>query len=128
MTVEPLNPHEEEKNAIHRIAAGPDGPLLHRYLRRVLEAVVDLDSDGALRAHNGRRSLARDLMRLMAEGIDEHRTSTDDSIVSRTSGAVAVSGRARRDARFLPRVDSLPDDAIGPDGLLRTGGSDPDPA
>ncbi|TAL43837.1 MAG: hypothetical protein EPN91_05630 [Salinibacterium sp.] len=121
MTVEPMTPHEEEADAIKRIAQGRDGLLLHRYLRRILEAVVDLDSESALRSHNGRRSLARDLMRLMAEGIDEHRpdSSADDPILARTRGPVAVSGtgRSRRDARFLPRVDSYAGE-LNADGTL----------
>lgn len=127
MTVEPRTPHEEEADALRRIARSGDGLLLHRYLRRILEGVVDLDSDGALRAHNGRRSLARDLMRLMAEGIDEHRSdsSSDASILTRARGPVAVSGtgRSRRDARFLPRVDSYADDALNADGTLRADAS-----
>lgn len=116
MTDEPLNPVQEEIDAIKRIAATRDGALLHRYFRRVLEAVFDLDSDSALRSHNGRRSLARDLMRHMAEGIDGRRNdSIDDPILSRAGGSIAVSGRARRDPRSYPRVDSYADD-LDPDG------------
>lgn len=95
MTDEVINPHTEEAEAIKRIAASSDGALLHRYLRRVLETVIDMDSDSALRQHNGRRSLARDLMRLMAEGIDDRRAHTsDDSIISRSGvGGTAVARR-----------------------------------
>jgi hypothetical protein len=91
----PLSPNEQEANAIKAIARSDDGALLHRYLRRVLETVIDLESDGALRQQNGRRSLARDLMRLMAEGIDDRRAhSTDDSILSRPgSGGTPVAPR-----------------------------------
>jgi len=84
---------EQETNAIKAIARTDDGALLHRYLRRVLEAVMDLQDDGALRQQNGRRSLARDLMRLMAEGIDDRRDSTNDSILSRPGGPAAVAPR-----------------------------------
>lgn len=117
MTEQPdTNPVDEEREAIKRIAATHDGALQHRYLRRVLETVIDLESDGALRQQNGRRSLARDLMRLMAEGLDDRRAGTDnDTILARSSGAVAVRGRARRDPRSYPRVDSYSDDA-NPDG------------
>lgn len=116
MTDEPLSPLKEEAEAIGRIAATSDGALFHRYLRRVLETVIDLDSDGALRQQNGRRSLARDLMRLMAEGLDDHgSTSTDAPILARSGGAVAVTGRSRRDRSLYPRVDSYPDNA-NPDG------------
>jgi len=113
---EEITPKQEETEALVRIAASRDGALLHRYLRRVLETVIDLDSDGALREQNGRRSLARDLMRLMAEGIDVHRTDSNNApILARSSGAVAVSGRARRDPSRYPRVDSFSDD-LPPDG------------
>lgn len=114
--IDEISPQQEEADALRRMAATHDGTLLHRYLRRVLEAVVDLDSDGALRAHYGRRSLARDLMRLMAEGIDVNRSTSDSvPILSRTGGPVAVRGRARRDPASYPRVDSFSDDH-NPDG------------
>lgn len=121
MTEQPdINPIEEEREAIKHIAGTPDGALLHRYLRRILETVIDLDSEGALRSHNGRRSLARDLMRLMAEGIDGRRTdSSGDPILTRSGGAVAVSGRARRDPARYPRVDSYADD-LNSDGTKPT--------
>lgn len=91
----PISLTEQEANAIKAIARSDDGALLHRYLRRILETVIDMDSDGALRAQNGRRSLARDLMRLMAEGIDDRRAHTsDDSIISRSGvGGTAVARR-----------------------------------
>lgn len=89
----PLSPNEQEANAIRTIARSDDGALLHRYLRRILETVIDLESEGALRQHNGRRSLARDLMRLMAEGIDDRTDHTNDPILSRPSGAVIVAPR-----------------------------------
>lgn len=123
MTDEPLSPHQEEAEALARIAATHDGALLHRYFRRVLETVIDLESDSALRQQNGRRSLARDLMRLMAEGLNDHRTdSTDAPILARSrSGAVAIVGR-RRDPRAFPRVDSY-SDALNPDGTEPGSGS-----
>ena len=62
----PLSPNEQEANAIKAIAKSDDGALLHRYLRRILETVIELQVDSALREQNGRRSLARALMRLMA--------------------------------------------------------------
>jgi len=120
--IDPINPFVEEADAIRRIASTSDGALLHRYFRRILETVIDVGPSSALRSHNGRRSLARDLMRLMAEGLNEHRTdSTDAPILARASGAVAVAGRARRDRSRFPRVDSYPDDR-NPDGTERTGG------
>ena len=108
MTDVAVNPIKEEIEAIEAIARSRDGQLLHRYLRRVLETVVDIQEASALYAQNGRRSLARDLMRHMAEGIDDNRsTSTDDApILARAGNAAAVSGRARRDPARFPRVDS----------------------
>ncbi len=95
----PISLTEQEINAIKAIARTDDGALLHRYLRRVLETVFEMQSDGALREQNGRRSLARDLMRHMAEGIDERRAHSDDPILSRPSGGVTVArprGAGRR--------------------------------
>lgn len=116
MTDEPISPQTEEADAIKAIARSRDGALLHRYLRRVLETVIDIQEVSALQAQNGRRSLARDLMRLMAEEIDQHGSdSADAPILSRTRGAVAVAGRARRDRTQYPRVDSF-SDALNPDG------------
>ena len=121
MTEEIISPQQEEADALRRIAASRDGALFHRYLRRVLETVIDLQDDGALRQQNGRRSLARDLMRLMAEGLNDHGSaSTDNPILARSGGAVAVSGRShRRDPSRYPRVDSYSDDA-NPDGTERS--------
>ena len=114
-----ITPQQEEIEAIYRIAGTRDGVLLHRYFRRVLETVFDMDNDSALRSHNGRRSLARDLMRHMAEGLNDRTDSSADApILNRSRGAAAVSGRARRDPRSLPRVDSYADD-LNPDGTPR---------
>src|SRR6266403_1965473 len=116
-----FNPFTEEIEAVKRIASTGDGRLLHRYLRRVLETVIDLQEGGALQAQNGRRSLARDLMKLMAEGIDDRRDDHgNDPILARSARPVVV-GRQRRDRRNLPRVDSFPDD-LNPDGSVPTGG------
>ncbi len=119
MTDEPVNPFQEEADAILAIAASRDGALLHRYLRRVLETVVDIQETGALYAHNGRRSLARDLMRMMAEGLDAGRTDPgNDPILARNARPVHVSSRVRRDPNQYPRVDSYPDN-LNPDGSDR---------
>lgn len=90
----PLSPRVQEEAAIKAIALSEDGVLLHRYLRRILETVVDFQEVSALYAQNGRRSLARDLMRLMAEGIDDRRAEPNsEPILSRASGPAAVSPR-----------------------------------
>jgi hypothetical protein len=107
---QPLNPVAEEAEAIKRIAGTRDGALLHRYLRRVLEAVFDIELDSALRTHNGRRTLARDLMRLMAEGLNDDRSTSNEPILTRPGGAVAVTG-ARGARRRVPGTGPEP----GPD-------------
>lgn len=71
----------EETAALDRIAHSFDGLMLHRYLRRILETCVDFEDSGALRTQNGRRSLARDLMRLMANGIEAQTSGRDYAIV-----------------------------------------------
>jgi hypothetical protein len=65
--------------------------------------------------------LARDLMRHMAEGIDDHRTDStvDAPILARPGGGTFVSGRSRRDRSQLPRVDSYSDD-VNADGSERS--------
>lgn len=126
MTDEPINPRKEEADAIAAIGRTPDGRLLHRYLRRVLEGVIDFPDPSALNNSNGRRSLARDLMRQMAEGIDDHRdtSSADAPILARSGGPAAVVGRARRDPARFPRVDSF-GDARAPDGSEPGGSGNP---
>jgi hypothetical protein len=125
VTDQPENPFKEEIEALKAIARTRDGLLLHRYLRRVLEGVIDIQEASALYASNGRRSLARDLMRLMAEGIDDRHDSNHDApILARAGSAAAVSARVRRDPSRFPRVDSY-DPALNPDGTdPRAGGGD----
>ena len=103
MTEQPtiLNPLDDEKRAIDLIARTPEGRLLHRYLRRVLEGVVDMPDNGALTSHNGRRTLARDLMRLMAQGIEDTSaartgsTAATEPILARDRRPAIVSGQRR---------------------------------
>ena len=101
MTDEPLDPTKEEAEAWGRFALMADGKLAHRYLRRVLEGVIVTPDSGALRDHNGRRTLARDIMRLMASGIEANRDRTsepDESILAGQRQPVAVGrpGSGRR--------------------------------
>lgn len=103
MTELVVNPQQEEREAIARIALTPDGLLQHRYLRRILESCRATEIDGALSRHEGARILARDLMAIMAEGIESNRagSSTDQPLVTRSAGPVAVartSGTRRRGA------------------------------
>lgn len=104
---EPINPVTEEFEALDRIARTYDGRLLHRYLRRVLEAVYDTPDETALRSHNGRRTLARDLMGHMALGIegtsgrrDEQRG--DEPILTRSSRSAAGIHRRAGSRRVEP--------------------------
>lgn len=97
MTEETPTAFEEERAAIARIGFTPDGALLHRYLRRVLESVRPGDEGGALLRHEGARIFARDLMAQMAEGIESGRSDAKPLAPART-GAIAVA-RARGIAR-----------------------------
>lgn len=92
----PLSPTDEETEAWKRLGFSADAALAHRYLRRILETVIDIPEAGALLAHNGRRSLARDLMRLMAEGIEARgRTDTDHSGGTSSGGDAILAGQSK---------------------------------
>lgn len=104
----------DERAAIDLIARTPHGHLLHRYLRRILESVYDTPEQSALQSHNGRRSLARDLMREMAQGIEDsvragdgsHQRSGQQPVLTR-SGKPVRTGRQFRSAReFLVAAES----------------------
>ena len=113
MTEQPniLNPLDDEKRAIDLIARTPEGRLLHRYLRRVLEGVVDMPDNGALTSHNGRRTLARDLMRLMAQGIEDTsggRTRSDEPILARERKPAIVARERRGAGRRVTADEPVP--------------------
>lgn len=58
--------------ALERIALTPDGEILYDALHKEAADLLDVDpSDGALRSHHGRRTFARELMKMMAKGIEE---------------------------------------------------------
>jgi hypothetical protein len=95
---------EELLQALDRIARTPDGALLYLYFQRaVLELFRDPSANnGALRAHEGRRNFAAELMGRMARGIDEsgrattsQRTgyTTERPVVFRTAGNTAGKSR-----------------------------------
>ena len=107
---QPLTPAAEEIEAIKRIGFTADGALLHRFLRRVLEGVVDVVDESTLLSQNGRRSLARDLMRHMAEGIEARRDgrSTEDPILTRSSGGAVVAPARGARRRVGPGPGSDP--------------------
>lgn len=94
----PVNPQKEEAEAIGRIGLTPDGRLLHRYMRRVLETATEMLPDGALREQTGRRTLARDLMRLMAASVEAQRDGSEPEqpILTSASGPVGTGTRGTR--------------------------------
>ncbi len=114
MTDEPLSPLDEERKAIARIGFTEDGRLLHRYLRRLLESCRATEEGGALQRHEGGRILARDLMALMAEGIDG-RDRTDQPLVPRTGGPVAVTRARGARRRVGPSTQPLVTDTAEPE-------------
>jgi hypothetical protein len=102
----PIDLLSEEIEALDRIARTYDGLLLHRFLRRALEAVYELQTDSALRAGEGRRSLARDLMRHMARGIEGQTSAArDSSIIARTGSTTGTRTGGRGPARRVPVTD-----------------------
>lgn len=62
---------EDMRNALDRIARTADGELFYRWLQKELQRIGSSTDPGALQQLNGRRSLAHDLMGLMAKGLDE---------------------------------------------------------
>jgi hypothetical protein len=92
---------QDMRDALDRLAQSADGILLYRYLQKTLCAVTtDSMPEGALRRNEGRRSLAAELMGLMAEGIRSAAGSRADSpITFALAGARAVArtrGAGRR--------------------------------
>jgi hypothetical protein len=92
---------QDMRDALDRVARSSDGVLLYRYLQKTLCAVTtDSMAEGALRRNEGRRSLAAELMGLMAEGIRSAAGSRADSPVTfALAGARAVArtrGAGRR--------------------------------
>lgn len=119
MTDEPINPLDEEREAIARIGFTADGGLMHRYLRRVLEGCRATEESGALQRQEGARIFARDLMALMAEGIDSGRRADTQPLAPARTGAIAVTrarGVARRvqpDPNAFAEPDAEPDASSG---------------
>lgn len=110
-----IDPTEEERAAWGRLAFTADGLLAHRSLRRVLERIWPTTEGGALNRHEGQRMLARDLMALMADGVDSRRerTSSADAPLApaRRRGApvIPASGTRRRGAPVKPGDGWSPD-------------------
>jgi hypothetical protein len=91
---------QDMRDALDRVARSSDGVLLYRYLQKTLCAVTtDSMPEGALRRNEGRRSLAAELMGLMAEGIRSAGSRADSPITFALAGARAVArtrGAGRR--------------------------------
>lgn len=61
---------EDVKTSLDRIARTTDGQVLYRYLQKIRMGITPAAApECALRANEGRRSFAADLMAFMAEGI-----------------------------------------------------------
>jgi len=69
----------EIKDSLDRIAMTPDGRNLYVFLQRRLMKVPSETSDSALRANQGERSFALELIGLMAKGIAESVNRTNSS-------------------------------------------------
>lgn len=110
-----INPRDEEKQALDRLARTYDGVLLHRYLRRILEDVRVTDDPGALQRHAGARTLARDLMGHMAAGIESNRgrSGADDAVLG--SGVKPVDTGGGKQRGTVRRVQLEPGDGWSPE-------------
>ena len=75
-----ISPEQEEIDALHRIARSADGPLLRRYLRRVVESCRATVDAGDLQRHEGGRIMARNLMVHMDQA-DARSGNTDEPIL-----------------------------------------------
>lgn len=70
---------EDIAKAWDAIARTPAGALIYRHLQKVLMGTLETTDGGALLRHDGRRTLARDLMAMMAKGIDDSGGRTESS-------------------------------------------------
>lgn len=100
---------EDTTRALDRIARTPDGTILYRCLQKVLCGVSGTTEGGALQNEHGRRSLARDLMARMAQGIDESssaRSESDRPVTFAVAGPVRAVSAARGAARRVTLTDA----------------------
>lgn len=61
---------QDLRNAWDRMSRTSDGELVYLYLQKQLCGILETHDSGALQRNEGRRSLARDLMAMMAGGIE----------------------------------------------------------
>jgi hypothetical protein len=89
--------NKEMQEAIDRIARSADGLLLYRLLQKVLCGTVAAPTqEGALQFHEGRRTLARDLMAYMAEGIADNDRACVTFAVAKPTSIAGTRGAGRR--------------------------------
>lgn len=102
----------EIDEGIRNLALTHEGRLLYRHLQMILMSPAPEGSGGALRQHEGRRSLARDLKRLMDEELAKLGTARDrpgdhdpdaPAIVKRAEPIARASGGTER--RVQPYSD-----------------------
>jgi len=99
-------------DALDRVARTLDGLLLYRYLQKVMMSVVTPSApERALPVNEGRRSLAAELMGLMAEGIGENDRACVTFTVRKSSGT-GGTGRGARRRVALDDSDVSPVDAL----------------
>ena len=105
--------------AIDRIARTDDGMLLYLYLQKVRLGLTPSDAQQrALRANEGRRSFAADLMAHMGKGIRESGRADNPIVTFAVAGGAravsdAGSGRVRAYLARDARTNSEPDTGAG---------------
>ena len=105
-----IHPTDKEiKDLLDRIAMTLDGQNLYIFLQRRLMKVPDPNQRGALRANQGERSFALELIGLMAKGIAES--------VNRTSSSTGRDGGSAEQPVVVPTAQ--PVSTGGPRGAGR---------
>jgi len=113
---------EDIREALDRIARTADGRLLYRYLQKILCDVTPPEiPDGALPRQEGKRSFARNLMELMAEGIDAGADESGRAVVFRQRERVAKQQRVSPREWLAANPDQWPGQT-GPAAGPATGG------
>lgn len=97
---------DDIKDVMDRIARTADGQLLYRYLQKIRMGVMPLDANQrALRANEGRRSFAADLMAHMGKGIAD---SDRYAVTFAIAGPVDTRSRSRGAARRVTADTYVP--------------------
>ena len=110
---------DDFEKAMDNIARTHDGVVLYRYLQKVRMGITPADmSECALRANEGRRSFAADLMAHMGKGIRDSGRNADSIVTFAVAGARAISGpsgsgRIRAYLAEQSKSDAKPDASAG---------------